>query len=457
MNPSIPRAARAAAVAWSLLFVVGAGWLGLERDRLEKARHGLREAAAALDRLARADPPLDDAGDLRIAEQLAAAERELAARRPVEPDLAARDEVASWFEVESTAARIRRMAARSGVGLPPEDEWRFDDVGIVSLVELLVAAAPRTIVSWARRGARPGDPAGSGDAYEVRFVARTAAFRVFLTAAAAHGHAVVRRVEVVPAGDARDGAVGSVWSEFRVLLDLSSTRHAGGPGKPAEPAAAPAWPAPPAPVSAWSFELFTPPAMIRDPVSGEFRLESGLAPGPARESREEAVLLAVVRPRFRLQVDGFFGAPGRWFAVFAGPGSETRIARPGRHFDDLDLTFVGFETGAEASNPGDRPQGVFVLDERDGAELALRAGHPRAEHTPFALLAIGPAGREVEAWQGDVLELPSGRYRVDRLEVDPPRMVLVPETESGSIRPAIVLHPGDEGAGSTAESDRTSL
>lgn len=263
-------------------------------------------------------------------------------------------------------------------------------------------------------------------------------------------------------------ASAAVW--LRRPIDVERAPAASGPAAeslaavpdfapPPEPQAhpPPGWPRP-GPQAAgpdWIYELFTPPAVFFDPAGRRFITTRPKAVAPVASVPERAsagiAVVAVWREPFPLQLAGYFGGPVDWLAAFTRAGRpEPVLARPGWRFESLGLNFRRLEfRRAGRGNPagGAAPEAdacAVLFDERTGEEVELDLREPKLTDTPVALLRFGAAGsgflREVRA--GDAVEAGAVAYRVERIELDPPAVVLakrapgIPATETLVLRPA---------------------
>lgn len=211
----------------------------------------------------------------------------------------------------------------------------------------------------------------------------------------------------------------------------------------------------------WVYELFAPPAMYFDRRAGSFSVipprsaegQTGLWP---------VELLGVRREPFRLQLAGYCGSPGEWLALFTRPGSaEVLLARPGHRFEGLGLTLQSFNvrrlsTGDEAAPRMDGVAGVAVLqDERSGREVVLVSGEQLFTETPLALVrtaATGGAAREVR--EGQRWSDGAARFRVDRIQLDPPQVVVAREVAGRPLPETMIVRLGAGPAAPRADEKR---
>ena len=224
-----------------------------------------------------------------------------------------------------------------------------------------------------------------------------------------------------------------------------------GPGTPAvhvsapPPDPRPEWRRPAVQSSGWEFEIFTPPAVYFDPEARAFTAGSPEAEA-VRAGPAPVELVAVRRDLYRLQLVGFFGGNDAWLGAFARPGSsETWLAREGRRFDELGLTLRRLELrrvpiDGESGQPVNEAVGIAVLhDERAGGEVELATRAAKHTEALLAVLRVGLAAHE--AREGEVIVAGTRRFRVDRIQADPPEVVLSGVSEQPAIG-TIVLQPG---------------
>jgi len=208
-------------------------------------------------------------------------------------------------------------------------------------------------------------------------------------------------------------------------------------------------PAPQSSGPGWVYEVFTPPAVYYNRLARSF----SVTPPGARGEGAAAFgleLLAVRRDLFRLQLSGYFGEPGNWLVAFTAPGSPaTLLARPGRRFESLGLTLHGFEERkVEVARVAGRPVHEVVAfavlrDERTGREVVLDSRAPAFTDASVALVraAPGDARGAVEVREGDTVAGPGATYRIERIQADPPEVV-VSRLEAGLPVPeTVILRP----------------
>jgi hypothetical protein len=231
------------------------------------------------------------------------------------------------------------------------------------------------------------------------------------------------------------------------------------PATPALPAAREArWPDPPAQSSGsgWVYEVFTPPVIFYNAGARSFAVTPPHYANDATESVFGLELLSVKREPFRLQLVGYFGGPGDYLAAFESTQTpETLLAREGRRFEALGLTLRSFDVRkvvveSEAPGPVYDVAALAVLqDDRTGAMITLDNRSRLLTDTPIAVFQVpGARGRPRELHEGDSFADQDATYRVERIQLDPPEVVVartapgVPVPEVRVLRPAAVAAKG---------------
>jgi hypothetical protein len=210
------------------------------------------------------------------------------------------------------------------------------------------------------------------------------------------------------------------------------------------------WPKP-APQShgdGWVYEVFTPPVINYHAGAKSFTVTppANLADGSDPFGLE---LLEVKQEPYRLQLVGYFGGPDDYLAAFVSPGqSETLLARPGRRFEQLGLTLKSFAVQKVqiAHTDGwpvyDVAGFAVLLDELTGEEVVLDTRGRKHSGAPLAVLksraGIAPVRTRRE---GDAFTEDSTTYRIERIQLDPPEVIVarrspgLPFAESRMLRP----------------------
>lgn len=233
------------------------------------------------------------------------------------------------------------------------------------------------------------------------------------------------------------------------------------PALPARSVAAPAaWrkPSPQSSGAGWVYEIFTPPAVYYNRVARSF----SVTPPGARGEGAAAFgleLLAVRQELFRLQLSGYFGEEGNWLAAFTVPGSpETLLARPGRSFAGLGLRLRDFavrrvEVGRVGGQPVHEVAGFAVLvDERSGAEVILdsRTRAFTADYVAVVRSAPAEPGEVREVREGDTLSGGGVTYRIERIQGNPPEVVVSRREPGLPVPETVILRPVPAAPGGVA-------
>ncbi len=210
-----------------------------------------------------------------------------------------------------------------------------------------------------------------------------------------------------------------------------------------------AWTKPPAQSHGpgWVYEVFTPPVIYYHASARSFAVTppSSLAEGGLAFGLE---LLDVKRELYRLQLLGYIGGQGDYLAAFVSSQvPQTLLARAGKRFADLGLTFSEFTV--RKVNVGDDPalpvydiSAVATLqDEATGAVVRLDNRVRKYTDTPLAVLRSGPKAKLREVREGDVFQDDSATYLIERIQLDPPEVVVakqvvgLPYPETRVLRP----------------------
>lgn len=220
------------------------------------------------------------------------------------------------------------------------------------------------------------------------------------------------------------------------------------------------WPKPAAQShgAGWLYEVFTPPVIYYNMIAKTFTvtppqyLGDGLGPLFGLE------LLAVKLEAYRLQLVGYFGAPGDYVAAFVSPGeAETFLAREGRTFANLGLTLKDFSVkkiliGHDDAWPVyDIAAQAVLFDERSGAEVTLDHRMRKFTDTPLAVLRLANGTQPArELREGDTIKDDTGTYRVERIQLDPPEVVVARQIPGLPLPETKILHPVVSGKGTAS-------
>ena len=220
-----------------------------------------------------------------------------------------------------------------------------------------------------------------------------------------------------------------------------------------------AWakPAPQSHGSGWLYEVFTPPVIYYNTLvkSSTVTPPINLTDGGAPFGLE---LLDVKFEPYRLQLVGYFGEPGDYLAAFVSPNQpETLLARSGRRFDQLGLTLKSFDVRkvevahTEAWPVYDVAALAVLFDEKSGTEVVLDSRARKLTDTPLAVLRLvaeGSAPRTLH--EGDTFSDDTGSYRIERIQVDPPEVVVAKQTPGLPLPETRILRPAGKDGGQLA-------
>lgn len=183
----------------------------------------------------------------------------------------------------------------------------------------------------------------------------------------------------------------------------------------------------------WVYEVFTPPVIYYNTVAKSFAVTPPLLQtgGPA-DVPFDLELVDVTRELFRLQLVGYFGATDDYVAAFVSPQrADTLLARTGRRFEELGLSLQHFEVKKVpvAHRDGwpvfDIAAIAVLHDERTGAEVTLDNRSRKFTATPLALLRRPGAGAKSRALHvGETWQEAQATYRIERIQLDPPEVVV---------------------------------
>ena len=170
------------------------------------------------------------------------------------------------------------------------------------------------------------------------------------------------------------------------------------------------------------------------------------------ESVPAVQLLGVKTEPYRLQLAGYLGGPGDYRAIFTSPGQPgTMIARTGDRLEPQGVELTRFEVkkvavthedvwpvyevAAEATLYDERIAGEVVLDSRGRTLL-------RPEAT---LRLAGEERGSVAVREGDDFQDGDTVYRVERIRLDPPEVVIAQQAPETAEREVHVLHVAADG------------
>lgn len=244
--------------------------------------------------------------------------------------------------------------------------------------------------------------------------------------------AEITRLRQQPAGAALSGAVYALSG-----LTAPETKAA-------------TWPKPAAQShgSGWLYEVFTPPVIYYNTLARSFAVTPPmhLADGGRPFGLE---LLDVKLEPYRLQLVGYFGGPDDYLAAFvSGEQPETLLARSGRRFEQLGLTLRSFDVKkVVVAHTDDWPvydvAALAVLfDEKTGTEVVLDSRARKLTDTPLAVLRVSAAGGPTRTLhEGDTFADDTSTYRIERIQLDPPEVVVAKQTPGLPLPETRILRP----------------
>jgi hypothetical protein len=183
----------------------------------------------------------------------------------------------------------------------------------------------------------------------------------------------------------------------------------------------------------WASDLFTPPDVILDAVTGSFVAARSAGPaGPVAGTSLSLQLLAVKQEAYRLQLAGYFGHADDYLGAFvSSQTAETLLAKAGHRFAALGLTLKNFDVRTvlldeNEAGPVYEAAALAVLhDEQTGADVVLDSRRPLFTGKLLAVFGLsgeGNASRELR--EGDSFSLTDAVYRVERILLEPAEVVL---------------------------------
>jgi hypothetical protein len=241
----------------------------------------------------------------------------------------------------------------------------------------------------------------------------------------------------------------------RVAAELTGAAYAPS-ALPAPLSSAPAWKKPAAQSSGgeWIYELFTPPVIYYHAMARSFTVTPPIYLAEKTNLPFGLELLAVKREPFRLQLVGYVGGAEDVRGAFVSSQvPDTLLARAGRRFDQLGLAVKSLEVRKLNLTPND-PRPIYdvaavavVHDERTGTEVTLDTRGPKLTDTPLAVLrAVADAkARPRELHVGDTFQQDDSTFRIERIQLDPPEVVVAKQTAGLPYPETRVLKPETAG------------
>jgi hypothetical protein len=201
--------------------------------------------------------------------------------------------------------------------------------------------------------------------------------------------------------------------------------------------------------SGWLYEVFSPPLVTYNPMTQTFAVTDRLSRVAPAEISGGLELRSVMREPYRLQLEGYLGGPNDYVAAFTSPLSpETLLARRGHRFEALSLTLKSFAVQKNEDEGGNLLPGCDVVaqavlqDEAMGTEVVLDSRTRKLTDTPLAEIKIRSAPGEPRRYhEGDTFADDVASYRVARIQLNPPEVVLarmipgLTEPEMSVLRP----------------------
>lgn len=208
-------------------------------------------------------------------------------------------------------------------------------------------------------------------------------------------------------------------------------------------------------------ETLPPAAVTRHEAEAQLA-EVPAPPSVTKQAEEEVAfeleLLDVKTAPFPLELAGYFGEPGNYLVAFIRTGQpETLLARRGHRFEQLGLTLRNFEVRKIAVEHDDpwpvyETAGFAVLhDVKTDAEVVLDSRRKSAV-TLQAVLRAGSGQQARARHEGELIVQRGTAYRIQRIQADPPEVVLVRQGEGAGMPEMRVLSQVRPAHGSGEES-----
>ncbi len=197
----------------------------------------------------------------------------------------------------------------------------------------------------------------------------------------------------------------------------------------------------PARESGWMADLFTPPPVLRDPMTGRLRLPpTGGAPvvvddGPMLE------LMAIGDPVFRVQLIGSVGPPEDGVGLFElWPAGGTRLGRSGDVWADLEIAVLRVEVTRRAERlPSQTTLSQWearatLLDRRTQDIVVLSSREQRAGAPDRVRLRSLASDQEWEQQLGASVALDGVTWRLVAVRLEPGEAEIAEERSDGTSR-----------------------
>ena len=195
-------------------------------------------------------------------------------------------------------------------------------------------------------------------------------------------------------------------------------------------------------------DLFTPPAS--DATSSPLATAAIQSADAAEGDEPFGLELVRVEPEpFRLQLAGYYFGPEGLVAAMVGPaGDEPLFGHDGTEFGALGLTLLSLDLNRFAAESGGTQAApevaaVAVLwDDVAGGEVVLDSRARQTTGRLRAVVRLAESDTRREIVEGATLSDRTHEYRIDRIELDPPAVVVTrfdpkhADTQRRVLRPA---------------------
>jgi len=220
--------------------------------------------------------------------------------------------------------------------------------------------------------------------------------------------------------------------------------------------------------SRWLYEVFTPPVIYYNATARSFVVTPAYYAAEATDTLSGVELLEVKLAPYRLQLAGYFGGPGDYLAAFVSSElPQTLLAREGRRFEQLGLTLKRFDVrkvAVETDGAGpvyDIAALAVLHDEQTGGEVVLDSRTTKFADTPLAVLRVpDDSGGSVQLQEGGTFNAGAATYRIERIQIAPPEVVVARSTPGEPLSERKILRPAgaamDHAVNGEAPSDSVS-
>jgi hypothetical protein len=197
----------------------------------------------------------------------------------------------------------------------------------------------------------------------------------------------------------------------------------------------------------WIYEVFTPPALFHDRRSRALAavpIEEAMLADPESPPFDLQLLQVRKRP-FRLRLAGFAGEAKNLRGIFADATGKTVIGREGERLPGHRVRLEHFclERAGSGSKGSCEPVATAtVTDEGTGEEIVLTTRGPSPAGAPLGWFASrkNPATKHTLK-EGESAVFDGIRYRVERIEIDPPLAVVTSMSAEGARATSRALIP----------------